>query len=74
MFRDRYLLVQQRLLRHELFSPPLVQSHKRDYVRIATVDSLLGTSGKAPQAGTTRGSLCKESRWAIWQGSSACWA
>lgn len=46
MFRDRYLLVQQRLLRNELFCAPLVTTARKDYLQIATIDSLLGTSGR----------------------------
>jgi hypothetical protein len=55
MFRDRYLLVQQRLLRNELFSAPLVTTARRDYLQIATIDSLLGTSGAKPQQIAVRG-------------------
>lgn len=45
MFRDRYLLVQQRILRHEAFSAPVVRSSRKDYLRISTIESLLGTTG-----------------------------
>ena len=49
MLRERFLLVQQRVLRNEMFCKPLLAnsggSGGRGYIELATVDSLLGSSG-----------------------------
>ena len=45
MFRERYQLARQRVLRNELFVKP-VMGHDRNYLKLVTVDSLLGTHGK----------------------------
>ena len=49
MLRERFLLVQQRVQRNDMFSKPLLASSAvsgRSYIELATVDSLLGsTSG-----------------------------
>eukprot|EP00953_Heterococcus_sp_UTEX-ZZ885_P027635 14806-Heterococcus_DN1.PRE.4 len=45
MLKERLLLVQQRVARHELFCPPVISSSKRDYLKITPLDSLLGSHG-----------------------------
>jgi DNA polymerase epsilon subunit 2 len=45
MFRDRFLLVQQRVLRNQLFSAPIISSSKREFVQLTQVEALLGSEG-----------------------------
>ncbi len=45
MLRDRFLLVQQRLQRNEMFCKPLIASTNRDYIELSTIDTLLGSQG-----------------------------
>jgi DNA polymerase epsilon subunit 2 len=45
MARDRLELVQQRLMRHPLFSAPRIGGPQRDYVRVTPVESLKGAEG-----------------------------
>jgi len=44
MFRERYQLARQRVMRNELFVKPIM-GHDRNYLKLVTVDSLLGTHG-----------------------------
>ena len=45
MLRDRFLIVQQRLQRNEMFCKPLIASTNRDYIELSTIDTLLGSQG-----------------------------
>ncbi|KAM3567968.1 hypothetical protein VYU27_009899, partial [Nannochloropsis oceanica] len=45
MFRERYQLARQRVMRNELFVKPIM-GHDRNYLKLVTVDSLLGTHGE----------------------------
>lgn len=45
MFRERYTMVQQRVLRNAMFAPPVLGTSKREYFEITALESLLGTSG-----------------------------
>eukprot|EP00937_MAST-01D_sp_MAST-1D-sp2_P002524 g2524.t1 len=55
MFRERFALVQQRVLRNKLFSKPLL-GNNRDYIELTPLDSLLGSSG----AKCLLGMLCQQ--------------
>ncbi|CAM9215034.1 unnamed protein product [Ascophyllum nodosum] len=44
MYRERYLMVRQRVQRHELFRPPIIESSRRDYIKLSPLDSLVGSS------------------------------
>ena len=41
MYRERYLMVRQRVQRHELFRPPIIESSRRDYIKLSPLDSLV---------------------------------
>lgn len=41
MYRERYLIVKQRVQRHELFRPPIIESSRRDYIKLSPLDSLV---------------------------------
>ncbi|CAM9746421.1 unnamed protein product, partial [Chrysoparadoxa australica] len=45
MMKDRFLLVQQRVKRHEWFSAPVITSSKRDYIKLTPINALLGGQG-----------------------------
>lgn len=45
MWRERHQLVEQRVLRNPMFSPPVLGSKKHDYFQLTPLESLLGTSG-----------------------------
>mmetsp|Transcript_33 Transcript_33/g.115 ORF Transcript_33/g.115 Transcript_33/m.115 type:complete len:519 (-) Transcript_33:47-1603(-) len=45
MWRERYQLVEQRVLRNAMFSPPVLGSSKREYFQLTPLESLLGTTG-----------------------------
>eukprot|EP00941_MAST-03F_sp_MAST-3F-sp1_P001425 g1425.t1 len=45
MHRDRLQLIQQRLMRHPLFSPSSIGSSKREYVELTQIESVRGTPG-----------------------------
>ena len=42
MLRDRFLLVQQRLQRNEMFCKPLIASTNRDYIEVGTAGGIDG--------------------------------
>eukprot|EP01112_Ceratiomyxa_fruticulosa_P022380 TRINITY_DN8173_c0_g2_i1.p1 TRINITY_DN8173_c0_g2~~TRINITY_DN8173_c0_g2_i1.p1 ORF type:complete len:559 (+),score=89.64 TRINITY_DN8173_c0_g2_i1:155-1831(+) len=48
VFRNRFKLIRQRLLRHEIFSAPILPGEgvKKDYYQLTTIDDLLGDTGK----------------------------
>ena len=46
MFRERFSLVQQRVLRNKAFAKPLLGGSSRQYVELTPLDSLLGSSGQ----------------------------
>lgn len=45
MLRDRFLLVQQRIQRNEMFTRPLIASTTRSFIELTTVDALMGGNG-----------------------------
>lgn len=44
--RDRFVLVHQRLMRHEIFSPPVAGSKKKDFIKITPIESVRGSAGR----------------------------
>nr|DBA14529.1 TPA: hypothetical protein GDO54_005484 [Pyxicephalus adspersus] len=49
LFRERYIILQQRTHRHELFTPPVIGAHpdeSRSKFQVKTVENLLGSASK----------------------------
>jgi len=45
MFRERLVMIHQRVMRNPVFSPPLLSSSKKDFVELTPIESLLGARG-----------------------------
>lgn len=41
MYRERFLMVRQRVHRHDLFRPPIIESSRREYIKLSPLDSLV---------------------------------
>ncbi|CAM9903806.1 unnamed protein product, partial [Hapterophycus canaliculatus] len=41
MYRERFLMVRQRVHRHDLFRPPIIASSRREYIKLSPLDSLV---------------------------------
>ena len=46
MFRERFALIHQRVLRNKAFAKPLLGGSSREYIELTPLDSLLGSSGQ----------------------------
>ncbi|CAN0519245.1 unnamed protein product, partial [Ectocarpus sp. 8 AP-2014] len=44
MYRERFLMVRQRVQRHDLFRPPIIESSRREYIKLSPLDSLVGSA------------------------------
>lgn len=47
MYRERFLMVRQRVHRHDLFRPPIIESSRREYIKLSPLDSLVSYAGLA---------------------------
>lgn len=54
MFRERFLMVRQRVHRHSLFRPPIIESSKREYIKLSPLDSLVSSSSSAAIQGSSQ--------------------
>lgn len=61
MFKDRLVLLHQRVLRNPLFQPPVLGSSKKQFVKITSVESLRGAEGTAVLLGML--AQLKEREW-----------
>ena len=52
IFRERFAMIQQRVSRMDLFNAPLLQSSKRQFLRLTPIEALLGSSGCRTLLGT----------------------
>ncbi|CAN0186838.1 unnamed protein product [Pylaiella littoralis] len=43
MYRERFLMVRQRVHRHDLFRPPIIKTSRREYIKLSPLDSLVGS-------------------------------